>query len=174
MSPGNGPAETREKVYRPAMSALLVGLDGSNESNQTLEWAAATAAQLDVLVVAVTAFEDLTDCVCGPARPQERDLLARRRRMIIDVMDRHPDADISHWRVQGPLAVCLCRMARAHDLLVVPASCGPRCGSDLFGYCLEHAPCTVIVVPVDRPAKTMDRALADLQEVDAESTTWLG
>jgi hypothetical protein len=155
-------------------SCLLVGVDGSAESSNALEWAAATGARLDLLVVAVTTFEDLVDCLCGTSGRREHDLFTRRQRMVTDVMDRHPDADISQWWVAGPLADCLCRMARSDDLLVVPAYANPRRGSHLSAYCRAYGPCTVIVVPIDQPPEPKERPRVDLQEATAEPPSWLG
>lgn len=127
---------------------IIVGYDGSEDSDTGLDWAMATATRtgraLRVVVVA-----DTTDTFVPEAWPvikqHARETLDRAEKKLAEV----GVADATVEVVEGPASHRLCALPGPDDLLVVGSLGHGRLGGTLVGsvsaYLIRHAACPVVV-----------------------------
>lgn len=132
---------------------LVVGVDGSEDSNQALRWALEHAEALGADVEALTAWEVPLTIMLVPTAT-ERDYEDRAREVLQATMDEvvgpTPPATVTARLVEGRPARVLTQEARGAALLVVGGHGrgelpGMHLGS-VAGYCVHHAPCPVVVL----------------------------
>lgn len=132
---------------------LVVGVDGSEDSNQALRWALEHAPPMGAEVEALTAWEVPLSILLVPTAT-ERDYEDRAERVLQAVMDEvvgpAPAVTVTARLVEGRPANVLTSEARGAALLVVGGHGrgelpGMHLGS-VAGYCVHHAPCPVVVV----------------------------
>ena len=146
----------RERVLDD-QAPVIVGIDGSNASQEALRWAIADAATTDRSVVAVHAWtiamppfgalitaEEVHRLTCAASHDLER--------MVADTVD--VDEPMERRSEYGPPTDVLCEVAD-HAAVVVVGSCGAGAGHHHpFGSVTQgvadRAPSTVVIVPPRR------------------------
>lgn len=132
---------------------IVVGIDGSPDSEEALRWAIAQAERMGATVEAVTAWEVPISIVIVPTATEE-DYENRAREVLqatIDaVLDGTPPVPVSAYPIEGRPAHALTNQARGADLLVIGSHGrgelpGMHLGS-VASYCVHHAPCPVVVL----------------------------
>lgn len=142
----------RNEVNR--MAAIVVGVDGSEESKAALRWAVAEARLRDASVRAVYAWSlpHVAGGV-GPLIEPDIEMLQRDGERLLDAAIAEVDAegvDVERASVEGSPASALVEAAEGADLLVV----GSRGHGGFVGLLLgsvsqqvaHHAPCPVVIV----------------------------
>ncbi|WP_018680998.1 universal stress protein [Actinokineospora enzanensis] len=121
---------------------ILVGFDGSPTAATALEWALSEAERRDVAVRVVWAWTS------GPPW-DERDRVAEG---LAAAVAGHPTVDVQYDDRTGAPGPALVRAAEEADLLVVGSHGTGGVLSALVGsttaYCVRHARCPVVVMPV--------------------------
>jgi nucleotide-binding universal stress UspA family protein len=132
---------------------IVVGIDGSPDSEEALRWAIAQVERMGATVEAVTAWEVPISIVIVPTATEE-DYENRAREVLqatIDaVLDGTPPVPVSAYPIEGRPANALTNQARGADLLVIGSHGrgelpGMHLGS-VASYCVHHAPCPVVVL----------------------------
>jgi len=133
---------------------IVVGVDGSPSSHQTLRWAARQAKLTGASLQVIMCWEYPTSYGWAPPYPAEFDPAGDAKRdleaTVAEVLGDRPDFDIELTVVEGHAAPVLLEAAHGASLLVV----GSRGHGELTGmllgsvseHCVTHAPCPVTVV----------------------------
>ena len=141
--------------HDPALSRIVVGVDGSVASLAALRWAVREAGLRETALHVVRAWEDTAKRVApyahaAPASRADDDLTARDRLEadVAAVLGSSPLAPVRVTLAEGLAARVLLDHAAQADLLVLgsaihgaPDGIGPVARA-----CLRHAPCPVVVV----------------------------
>lgn len=152
------------------MDRVIVGVDGSEDANAALRWAAVLAERLGLPLHAISAWQYPADVITEVGRIElpspdamHRDVEARVQRNVADVLG--DDAgSVTVEVVRGPTADALLREARLGARILVVGSRG-RGGfpglvlGSVSRQVTDHAPCPVTVVRASgerRPAR-LDR-----------------
>lgn len=134
------------------MGFVVVGVDGSSESERALEWALGYAEVHDADVVAVTGYRVPWTIYITPTY-QEDDYARDARDMLEPCVSRalqqFPDGRIEARLVPEPPGIALTRASANPDLLIVGAR-GHGALSDVHigsvaHACVNHARCPVVV-----------------------------
>ena len=134
---------------------IVVGIDGSQQSQAALDWAVREAAATNGEVDAVIAFDsglawidvgsDYQSRIVEHAAAQAREELHR----VIDEL--HPAVPVHPLVVEGQAATVLVELAQGAELLVVGTRGRGGFAGLLLGSvsqrCAERSPCPVVVVP---------------------------
>ncbi|WP_406630971.1 universal stress protein [Amycolatopsis sp. WGS_07] len=136
---------------------IVVGADGSAGSAAAVRWALAEAEASDrtVAVLRAWTFDPLADLESAVARSYE-EIAARYRRELDAVVARAcPGADLARMRtaaIDGAPGPALVRASAGAAMLVLGSHGHGRMLRMLVGsvseYCLRHARCPVVIVPV--------------------------
>ncbi len=130
---------------------IVVGVDGSDGSNDALRWAAGQAQLTGASLRAIASWRwpsYVTRVPPGsdPAGDTERTL----RESVAPIRADFPDLDISEHIVQGPAGPSLLTHSENASLLVVGARGRAAFPGMLLGsvaeYCVRNGPCPVVVV----------------------------
>jgi nucleotide-binding universal stress UspA family protein len=139
------------------MAEIVVGIDGSDESNEALRWARDEARLRKATLRAVHAWRDPFTIPPGYGPPEDFDFAALSheatqflRSVVVEVVGESSDVTIEEVTVEGPAASVLVEAAAGADLLVV----GSRGHGGFVGLllgsvsqqCAHHAPCPVVIV----------------------------
>lgn len=139
------------------MSAIVVGVDGSDESKQALRWALEEAELRDTSVRAVFAWRDPYVLAPGYGLPEDFEFGALREQaveqldaVIAEVVGATSGVEVEGVVAEGPAGSVLVQAAEGADLLVV----GSRGHGGFVGLllgsvsqqCVTHAPCPVLVI----------------------------
>jgi nucleotide-binding universal stress UspA family protein len=131
---------------------IIVGVDGSDESEAALEWAVEDARRRNARVRVVTGFDFPWTSIIVPTFNEvdyEREAQALLDRTLETFRASHPDVELDSLLVPGRPAVALVEAARHADLLVVGGHGHGRLQGMHLGsvatYCVHHAPCPVVV-----------------------------
>ncbi len=135
---------------------IVVGVDGSESSIESLRWAVAQARMTGATLDVVTGWEVSAFAypVIGADDPVGYDPLLTARAVaeaaVSAAFEGDPDVPITISVVEGHPAPVLVESAAEADLLVVGSSghgafIGMLLGS-VTAYCTQHAPCPVVVV----------------------------
>jgi nucleotide-binding universal stress UspA family protein len=137
---------------------VLVGHDGSSSADQAVRWAASHAAALGRPLHVLRAW-NLTNAPKPPTSkmgyvPPLVDFeTAVREELESDIGALDLACELRLHVVHGPTAHTLLEAARGADLLVVGRRGGGGFRGLLFGstadQAVRHAPCPVVIVPVD-------------------------
>ncbi len=134
---------------------IVVGVDGSPSSHQTLRWAARQAKLTGASLQVITCWEFPTPMSWLPPNPSDLDQAkadARRtlEQTVAEVLGDNPGIDIDLTVVEGHAAPVLLEAARGASLLVVGSRGHGEFTGMLLGsvseHCVTHAPCPVTVV----------------------------
>jgi len=141
------------------MNRIVVGIDGSRESRETLRWAVAEAklrgAALRVVhtwsfpyIAAGPGLDPTLDAqVIDDARRNAEELVERE---LSELGDEAAGVDIERAVVEGAPAPTLIEAARGSDLLVVGSRGHGGFAGLLLGsvsqQCSHHAPCPIVIV----------------------------
>jgi nucleotide-binding universal stress UspA family protein len=145
---------------------IVVGFDGSESSQQAIEWAASEAERRRASVRVVTSYsmEPLTDFAAGATDSGvdmteiEAECTDRLQSATAAVFDGHPGVDHEIEAVRVSPARALLTEAEHADLVVVGST-----GAGAFtrfllgsttGALLASCPCPVVVVPTEAPEST--------------------
>lgn len=131
---------------------IVVGVDGSDESEAALEWAMEDSRRRGARVRVVTGFDYPWTFIVVPAKDEldyERDAQAMLDRTLEKYRETHPDVEFETRLVPRKPALALVEAARDADLLVVGGHGHGRLQGMHLGsvatYCVHHAPCPVLV-----------------------------
>lgn len=131
---------------------IVVGVDGSDESEAALEWAVEDARRRNARLRVVTGFDFPWTFLVVPAKDEldyERDAQAMLDRTLEKYRETHPDVEFETYLVPRKPALALVEAARDADLLVVGGHGHGRLQGMHLGsvatYCVHHAPCPVLV-----------------------------
>ena len=134
-----------------AKPVIVVGVDGSEGSNDALRWAAGQAQLTGAALRAIASWRwpsYVTRVPPGsdPAGDTERTL----HESVAPIRADFPDLDISEHLVQGPAGPSLLTHSENATLLVVGARGRAAFPGMLLGsvaeYCVRNGPCPVVVV----------------------------
>jgi nucleotide-binding universal stress UspA family protein len=134
---------------------IVVGVDGSEASNEALRWAANQAKLTGSTLRAITCWR-VPNTFYGGGVPGalERDLAGDSQKALDDivtqVLGQEAPAGLQATAVEGHAAPVLIEAAESAELLVLGsrgrgAFAGMLLGS-VSDYCVSHAPCPVVVV----------------------------
>ncbi len=142
-------------------SAIVVGVDGTEASRSALEFAIREAATRGSVVEVVTAWtwDGAHESLVGPGTPQE----ARERAVRLQDTQLAAALDgiqsvpvVSRQVVQGDPGHELVRSGRTAAMMVVGTAHKGVVKRAVLGsvseYCVRHATCPVVVVPMAQPA----------------------
>lgn len=139
------------------MARIVVGIDGSDESNEALRWALEEARLRKATLRAVHAWRDPYTVPPGYGPPEDFDFSALRREAegflkatVTEVAGESSDVTIEEVTAEGAAASVLVEEAEGADLLVV----GSRGHGGFVGLLLgsvsqqsaHHASCPVVIV----------------------------
>ncbi|MCA1780901.1 MAG: universal stress protein [Dermatophilaceae bacterium] len=131
---------------------IVVGVDGSDESEAALEWAVEDARRRGARLRVVTGFDYPWTFIFVPAKDEfdyERDAQAMLDRTLEKYRETHADIEFEMRLVPRKPALALVEAARDADLLVVGGHGHGRLQGMHLGsvatYCVHHAPCPVLV-----------------------------
>ena len=137
-------------VTRQAL--IVVGVDGSKESQTALQWAADQAIFMHARLRIVTAWYVHGGYGFPPLLPVSTEETARRalKTMTLEVFARSPEIPVEAELKQGHPRQVLVDSSTDADLLVVGSRglggfAGMLLGS-VSEYCVSHAKCTVVIV----------------------------
>ena len=150
------PVAIVRKRARENHGAILVGVDGSEESRQALRWADQEARLRGAPLVAVHAWAPALNVGPGlvpmpvPVEVPKADVEAFLDGLLVEVLGEERAAALERRTVQTPAALGLVEAASPGDLLVV----GSRGHGGFAGLLLgsvsqqvaHHAPCPVVIV----------------------------
>jgi nucleotide-binding universal stress UspA family protein len=134
---------------------VIVGVDGSEQAQAALAWAAGYAETSGGRLCAVIAWDYPVGFGYLPPGPVpavdfEADAVAAMESSITEVRKDHQDVPIETRVVHGYPSQVLLRMAEGADLLVVGSHGRGAFAEALLGSvshrCAHHAPCPVVVV----------------------------
>ena len=134
---------------------ILVGLDGSDESEQALLWALEFAGQVGAAVEVLTGWQLPTSY--GWAAVPDWDLEGQSRDMQDKVVRAlsgdHPGVEVRRRVLRGHPALLLVEESQNADLLVVGSRGHGEFAGMLLGsvseHCVTHAKCPVLVIRGD-------------------------
>jgi nucleotide-binding universal stress UspA family protein len=151
------------------MGAIVVGVDGSEASEQAIDWAVGEARLRHDRLVLVHAWHiSATLAMSQPLAPTlDWDVIEDAARNVLEAAAarvRHLGVEVETVLVRDQAAPALLRQARARDLLVV----GTRGRGDFAGLVLGsvshavslRAPCPVVIVPRVSVDESPDRVIA--------------
>jgi nucleotide-binding universal stress UspA family protein len=139
------------------VARIVVGVDGSPESNEALRWALEEARLRKSSVRAVHAWHDPYLLTPGYGPPEDFEAGALRaeaekflRSTVAEVTGDKADVDVELVVADGPAGSVLVEQAKGADLLVVGSRghggfVGVLLGS-VSQQCAHHAPCPVLIV----------------------------
>jgi nucleotide-binding universal stress UspA family protein len=133
---------------------IVVGIDGSPDSQIALEWAVRQAELTSSTLEVVTTWEWPNTYGAPFALPAEYDPDADARRVLEEAVApihaAHPSVTIRASAVKGPPAPTLVDLSQGADLLVVGSRGHGEFAGMLIGsvsnHCVSHAHCSVVVV----------------------------
>lgn len=140
------------------MNRIVVGVDGSDEATEALEWALDEGQLRGAEVHVVYAFYLLPDLSELAALTEEPDMVVQADELLLKMVDpilaTRPGVRVTTRAVQGQPAPTLLDAAAGADLLVVGSRgrggfAGLRLGS-VSQQCVHHSPCPVVVVPTTK------------------------
>jgi nucleotide-binding universal stress UspA family protein len=139
-----------------AAPVIVVGIDGSDGSQDALRWAALqarlTAAQ--IRAVATWRWPNYVTRI-PPGVDLPADTLRTLREVLADIRVEFPDVQVSEHVVEGPGGPALLTQAGDASLLVVGARGRAAFPGMLLGsvaeYCVRNGPCPVVVVRAPAP-----------------------
>lgn len=135
---------------------IVVGVDGSDESEQALRWAARLSAWTGAGIDAVTAWQLPVYGWTTPNWDPQKDALEALADTIQAAFGDQPPADVQQYAREGHAAQVLIDASQGALMLLV----GPR-GRGGFAQamlgsvsskCAEHASCPVLIVRGELPA----------------------
>jgi nucleotide-binding universal stress UspA family protein len=138
--------------------AIVVGIDGSEQSSSAVDWAAREAVVRSLPLRVVHAWSvPIPPVAMGPAvmRPDDS-LLRDAAQTVLDeavsqVQAKHPEANVVADLQPGPPATVLLEAAESASVLVVGSNGVAALSELLLGsismQCVTHAKCPVVVVP---------------------------
>jgi nucleotide-binding universal stress UspA family protein len=140
---------------QPSPPVIVVGVDGSDASNDALRWAARQAELTGSALVAVNSWQ-FPAAAYGAVMPlpDDFDSAGASQKIVDQAIDEtlgdHPAVQVSTVVAEGPPALELLKAAQNADLLVVGsrghgAFVGMLLGS-VSEHCVAHSPCPVVVV----------------------------
>jgi nucleotide-binding universal stress UspA family protein len=133
---------------------IVVGVDGSEASEEALRWAARQAQITGTKLLAVMAWEYPTSFGWAPPYPIEFNPESDARKAldatVEEALGADPPVDMESIVVEGRPSTELLQMAKGADLLVVGcrghgAFTGMLLGS-VSQHCMTHASCPVMVI----------------------------
>lgn len=135
-----------------AKGLIVVGVDGSEESEAALEWALVDAKRRGARLRVVTGYETPWTFIVTPTYSEldhERDATAMLDRTLDRFREHHPDIEIETLVLPRKPALALVDAARDADLLVIGGHGHGRLQGMHLGsvatYCVHHAPCPVLL-----------------------------
>lgn len=134
-------------------SAIVAGVDGSEDSKAALRWAVRQAQLTGAEVRAVIAWQVPVTIFIVPSYTEAdygRDAAEALNKAVLDALGPDPGVPVVTRVIQERPALALTEEARNADLLVVGEHGrgelpGMHLGS-VASYCVHHAPCPVTVV----------------------------
>jgi nucleotide-binding universal stress UspA family protein len=145
------------------MSGVIVGIDGSHNSTQALDWAMAEAAVRNADLTVITVNSAIASYWTGApmAYPGDEEKVEEIRKSAQDAVDKAAVAlgdrqpkSVTVAAVNGFPAQVLIDCSKGSDLLVVGSRGGGGFGSLFLGavssQVVHHAACPVVVVPTGR------------------------
>lgn len=139
------------------MGRIVVGIDGSTESDAALAWALAQARRTGDEVQAVHAWQypEMGEWMKpNPFELQHDELERDAARVLREALDRagpHDDVAVDAVVGNGRAVALLLAAAEGAELLVVGSRGRGGFAGLLLGsvsqHCVQHAPCPVVVVP---------------------------
>ena len=167
-----------------AVPRIVVGVDGSPASVAALRWALTEAERMGVEVEAVTAWHSDPPPVSGPTlvglpyRDAELVKSEQQERLTSAVAQTEgiaPGVVLRQKLVAGWPPRELVRCARGATLLVVGRQGHSWLGEKVLGtvsaYCIRHAECPVVVMPIEGAVAPDDENETTAQEMLAPSGT---
>jgi nucleotide-binding universal stress UspA family protein len=142
---------------------IVVGVDGSEDGDRALDWAAGEASRRGGTVQAVIAWssDGIDRAVVTKTHPDEEHAIAEEKlaASVAKVSTAHAGVAIASEVVQGAApAAALAEAAKDADLLVVGSHGHGRLYHAVLGSvaeeCIRAAVCPVVVVPVPHAART--------------------
>jgi len=146
-----------------AASVIVVGVDGTSAGKAALEFALREGAARGSAVEVVTVWNwvGVGGQLVGPESPSQarEHAQAQQDQAVADVLDQVSDPPVvSRQIVEGDPAKALLRAARSADYLVVGSAHKGMVKRTILGsvseYCVRHAKCPVVVIPVSEPQVT--------------------
>lgn len=144
---------------------IVVGVDGSNESLQAVDWAGARAAVTDGEIQIVCAYAIASYSAAaldgGLAVLDDEALRYGAERVVEEaqarVNDAHPDLKVTTYVEAGDAAGVLAELSQVADLVVLGSTGGGGFADRLLGSVSSsvpaHARCPVVVVPPHKSGK---------------------
>jgi len=140
---------------------IVVGVDGSEPSLQALRWAARQARLTGATLRVLTTWEVATGTGWAPTFPIDFDpeVIARQAldEAITDTLGTDPEVPVERIVEEGHAAPVLLAAAKGADLVVVGSHGHGAFAGMLLGsvseHLVRHAPCVVVVVHCDKPAR---------------------
>lgn len=140
---------------------VIVGVDGSSDSVQALQWAAKYALAYQIPLQALTTFK--VPAIYGPYAMAGWESPARlekdSRNMLADTVRKAVDEDVhvEERVLQGHPAEVLVKASQAAQILVVGSRGRGGVTGMLLGsvsqHAVTHARCPIVVIPHQDPAK---------------------
>lgn len=148
-------------VHRPTnpgkvRRGVLVGIDGTEDSRATLEFAFAQASVHDLPLTVLHSFWDAQASVAGAHRVDVHSSEFEEQRLLIaeaisGMGEKFPDVHVEIELARGYPGDCLVQAGAQMNLIVLGAHRGGRAKGIAFGTAaatvVEHATCPVAVVP---------------------------
>ncbi|WP_432479283.1 universal stress protein [Nocardioides sp. GXQ0305] len=135
---------------------VLVGVDDTERSRAPLEFAFRQAAQRDLPLTVVHAFQDMVAAVSDPHLVSHRDPTVEEQRLLMaeavaGMREKYPDVAVRTELARGHAGDALVRLGDRMNLVVVGAHHGGAASAVMFGSVatsvVDHASCPVAVVP---------------------------
>jgi nucleotide-binding universal stress UspA family protein len=155
------------------MDRMVVGIDGSTNSEQALGWALDRAAPRHARVEAVHTWQVFASGTIHGIAASDHEQLEHAAHVVLDgsvqrVVPDHPPVPVEQVVVPGPAAAALLEQSRDADLLVV----GSRGRGGFSGLLLgsvsqqvvQHAPVPVVVVPEGGTAAVKGRIVVGVDD----------
>ena len=141
-------------------NGVLVGVDGTDRCQATVEFAFQQAAYRHLPLTAMHCFWDVLSATSGSREVSDEELGLDVQRMLLSeavagMREKYPDVNVHLTLSRGLADDCLIRAARKMDMVVV----GTHPTRSLLGFfdpevdrsVVEHAACIVAVVPERQP-----------------------
>jgi nucleotide-binding universal stress UspA family protein len=146
------------------VGVVVVGVDGSSQSRQALEWALAHAAERGSTVEAIMTVDprDRDAEQLGEALSEATRHLAT---IVADAVAQHPASPVvAETVVHGDPAVTLVNASRTAELVVLGSHGMSRISNPELGSvslaCIRLGSCPVLVIPPGRPEPVLDDEVA--------------
>jgi nucleotide-binding universal stress UspA family protein len=149
-------AVVRPEQGEPGGGGVLVGIDGSEQSLVTLDYAFRTAASRNTQLTVVHCFWDTESAVNGPALVDaDNERYAEPRLVVAETLagfrEKYPDVEVTVRLARGLVDDIMLELAAGMDVAVVGSrersTLGDLVLGSVAGALVEHAACTVVVVP---------------------------